>query len=192
VMYAANDGFIALILAADTGQCEAMRLLLDHPSADPAAMMAVRSTAGISALIAAAAFAVHADPPTRSCAPLLLLLRRVAVESPCDAQKAHMTEVMEVMCQDQQLENDEEDGQEVEEGEGLFDDDRPDDARDECVRILLERGAAIFEVPLVCRPVVSRIIQEGMQLARVPQLVNEAIVGLAVARQPDQKPRDGA
>ncbi|KAG1667350.1 hypothetical protein FOA52_001408 [Chlamydomonas sp. UWO 241] len=127
--------------------------------------------------------------PTRSCAPLLLLLRRFAVEpQSSDAQEAHMSRVMEVLCQEVEEEQEEE-------GEGrmkLFDDDHPNDARDECIRLLLERGAAIFEVPLICRPVVARIIRERAQLARVPQLLNEAVLGVAIARPHDQKPRHNA
>jgi hypothetical protein len=70
----------------------------------------------------------------------------------------------------------------------MFGNDTPDDARDESVR-LLERGAFVARPT---SPVISRIIQECVQLARVPQLLNEAVVGVAVARQQDQKPRDDA
>ncbi|KAG1674956.1 hypothetical protein FOA52_014751 [Chlamydomonas sp. UWO 241] len=72
----------------------------------------------------------------------------------------------------------------------MFGSDRLDDARDECVRLLLESGADSFQVPLAWRPVVSRIIREHAQLAREPQLLNEAVVGAAIARQQDQKLRD--
>jgi hypothetical protein len=187
MMLTTNEGSTALMFAARNGMLDAMRLLLEHPSSDPAEMIAARSTNGISALTAAACFAAgqpitSSRAHTRSCAPLLLLLRRVAVEpQPCAAQQAHMTEVMEALCWG--LHEDED-----EEGFNLFDDDRPDGVRDECVRMLVERGArALADIPAVWR-----IIQECVQLARVPQLVNEAIVGLAVARQQDQKPRDNA
>jgi hypothetical protein len=53
---------------------------------------------------------------------------------------------------------------------------------------MLERGACVLRAT---SPVVSRIIREQIQVACVPQLVNDAIVGLAVARQQQsQQPRD--
>ncbi|KAG1667353.1 hypothetical protein FOA52_001413 [Chlamydomonas sp. UWO 241] len=188
-----HDGCDALMLAAQEGHVDALRLLLDHPSADVAAMMATRSAEGISAVMAAAGFAACQPTDryrdTRSCAPLLLLLRRDAVElQPSDAQEAHMTKVMEVLCQE--VEEEEEEEERVK----LFVDDHPNDARDECIRLLLERGAAIFDatLPPACRPVLSRIIREHAQLARVPQLLNEAVLGVAIARQPDQKQQHNA
>ncbi|KAG1677355.1 hypothetical protein FOA52_010734 [Chlamydomonas sp. UWO 241] len=77
-------------------------------------------------------------------------------------------------------EEDEEDDEE-EERAGLFGADQPDDARDECVRLLLELGAQCG----VCAdtPVVSRIIREVFTMDRVPQLLNEAVLGVAFARQ---------
>jgi hypothetical protein len=70
----------------------------------------------------------------------------------------------------------------------MFGDDQPDDACDECIRLPLERGARAESDS----PVVWRIICEYAQLARVPQLLNEAVVGVAIARQQDHKPRDNA
>jgi hypothetical protein len=178
-MHANTNGDIALIAAAFNGHVDALRLLLDHPSADAAAMVAVRNTEDGSALIAAAGFAAGqpADPPTCPCTPLLFLLRRVAVESqPSDAHKAHMTKVMEVLCHGPRSNE-------------MFGSDRPDDARDECICLLLERGARGYDSN---SPVISRIIQECVQLARVPQLLNEAVVGVAIAREQDRKPRDNA
>jgi ankyrin repeat protein len=185
ILHAGDDGYTALLLAARNGHMESMRLLLDHPSADPAAMMASRSTSGTSALTAAARFAAGRSTycscsraPARSCAALLLLLRRVAMEpQPSDAQKAHMNEVVEVLCHTQGPRSQE-----------MFDNDTPDGARDECVALLLELGADSFNLR---RPVIARIIRECFALARVPQLVNEAIVGMAMVRQ-QQKPRDNA
>ncbi|KAG1679634.1 hypothetical protein FOA52_006151 [Chlamydomonas sp. UWO 241] len=181
-----NDGSNALALAARDGHVDAMRLLLDHPSADPVAMMAAHtSTAGASysALTAAAGFAaglpryLNWRGLPRSCAPLLLLLRRFAVESqPCDALRAHMSKVVEALCQGPQSEE-------------MFDDDQPDDARDECVRLLLPRGARGFDSN---GPVVSRIICDLAQLASVPQRINDAVVGMAAAWQQTPKPRDSA
>jgi hypothetical protein len=176
MMLTTSKGSTALMYAARNGMLNTMRLLLDHPSADAAAMIAARSTAGDSALTLAAHFAAgqpitSSRAPPRSCAPLLLLLRRVAVEpQPCDAQQAHMSKVMEALCCSGPRSNE------------MFGSDQPDDARDECVRMLLERGARGYDSN---SPVISRIIQEYVQLSRVPQLVNEAIVGLAVARQQD-------
>jgi hypothetical protein len=145
-----------------------------HPSADPAAMIVLRSSASKSALLRAAGFAsgtLTSGAPTRSCAPLLLLLRRVTVESqPCAAQQAHMSKVVEALCEGPRSNE-------------IFGSDQPDEARDECVRMLLERGASH---PRRRSPVVSRIIQEYVQLARVPQLVNEAVVSVAHARQQEQ------
>jgi hypothetical protein len=95
-----------------------------------------------------------------------------------------MNQVMEAMCSGQE--------DEEEERVNLFDDDQPDDTRDECIRLLLlelERGA---RAALPGSPVISRIIREYALMARVPQLLNEAVLGVAIARQQDQKPRDCA
>jgi hypothetical protein len=51
-------------------------------------------------------------------------------------------------------------------------------------------GADSFHLPH--RPVVSRIIRDAMQLARASQLINEAVVGMAIARQQEKRPRDNA
>jgi hypothetical protein len=49
---------------------------------------------------------------------------------------------------------------------------------------LLEREADIFGPALACsRPLVLRIVRKW-GLARVPQLLNEAVVGVAFARKP--------
>jgi hypothetical protein len=147
-----------------------VRLLFDHPSADPAALMTQtdttkvlpplsaalagerircaccsstrlpnpaamfhRSAYGDSALIAAK-FAARGGAygfPTQRCTPPLFLLRRVSVGPQlCDAQEAHMTEVMEALW-----------GREHGEPASLlFDVDQPDGARDECVTLLLDPG----------------------------------------------------
>jgi hypothetical protein len=162
-----------------------LRVLLDHPSADPATMVLVRSVKGFSALPLAALFAgrLQGDagiesPP--SCAPLLLLLRRVPMDpQPCDAHLAHMTQVMEAFCR-QEEDSDEE---ESDEAGHLFDIDQPNNARDECVRLLLEHGSAGYDPG---SPVVRRIISECVALARAPQLLNEAVMGVAIARQQQQ------
>jgi hypothetical protein len=138
---------------------EVLRLLLEHPSADPAAMLGAAVGRGTTAVMAAAAFAVGLSP-ARSCAPLLFVLRRVAVESqPSDDQQAHMTNVMGLLCQGPYPRSEE-----------MFGTDQPDDARDECVRLLLERGSSVVRAT---SPVISRIIREYAQLERVPQLLNE-------------------
>jgi hypothetical protein len=72
------------VAAARKGDYATMRLLLDHPSADLAAMIALRSSASESALTAAAGFAAGTSP-SASCAPLLLLLRRGATAVRCPA-----------------------------------------------------------------------------------------------------------
>jgi hypothetical protein len=177
------DGTTALMLAAQAGHIECMRQLLDHPSAADAAMLAVRApgVAIASALTDAAAFAAGSTvwlgprpAPTRSCAPLLLLLRRVAVEPQPggDAQQAHMSKVMQVLCQGPRSNE-------------LFDDGTPDDVRDECVRLLLARGAA-SSVLETARPVVSRVMLEAVQLDSA-HLVNKTVVGMAVA---GKRPRE--
>ncbi|KAG1674962.1 hypothetical protein FOA52_014757 [Chlamydomonas sp. UWO 241] len=178
MMHANRNGDIALTCAALDGHVEAMRLLLDHPSADAAAMIALRGSEGECALTAAADFAagqpvcISRPPSARSCVPLLLLLRRVAVESqPSDAQQEHMSTVMEALHGGPW-------------SNAMFGSDQPDVARDERIRMLFERGASYPSMP---SPVVSRIICEMAQLARVPQLLNEAFVGVAIARQQDQK-----
>jgi hypothetical protein len=149
-------GSTLLVMSAINGHVDAMRLLLDHPSADAAAMIAHRTTNGISALISAAAFAASvpdacmnaASAPAAQArswdyAPLLLLLRRVAVEPhPSDAQQDHMTLVMEFMC--------------ASPPRRLFDVDQPDAVREACVRLLLEHGAR-FDSP---SPVGLRIRRE--------------------------------
>ncbi|KAG1674685.1 hypothetical protein FOA52_007209 [Chlamydomonas sp. UWO 241] len=190
-----SSGAIAFFLAAVGGHVDAMRLLLDHPSADPAAMMEVRSNRR-SALVATAEFAADGNDgcPGHRCAPLLFLLRRLAADpQPSDAQRAHMNEVMEVLCmvsnedEESEMDDNDEDG-EGEKGEkklALFDDDQPDDVRDESIRLLLEHGASA--VPYNS-PVMSRIIREVFAMARVPQRLNEAVLGVAIARQED-KPR---
>lgn len=57
----------------------------------------------------------------------------------------------------------------------LFDDDQPNNAHDECIRLLLENGAD-------ASPVMKRIIREALQMVHVPQLLNEAVLGVALAR----------
>jgi hypothetical protein len=171
------------------GKVDAMRLLLDHPSANPPAMLAFDSTHGKSAFIAAAKFAAESPPydghaPTHPCAPLLLLLRRIAVEpQPSDAQQAHMTKVMEALCQDilvDEEEDDEDEDEHEERFKSLFDDDQPDDARDESIHLLIEHGA---DAVRATSPVMKRIIREHALMARVPQRINEAVLGIAIARQ---------
>jgi hypothetical protein len=61
--------------------------------------------------------------------------------------------------------------------------------RDECIRLLQERGACVARPT---SPVISRIVQECVLLASVPHLVNEAIVGMAAARRQEKRPRDDA
>jgi ankyrin repeat protein len=170
-------GLTTLMAAAMYGHVDALRLLLDHPSADASAMMELSfGVEGTTALVCAARFAAQAldesDPVLRSrCAPLLFLLRRIAVQpQPSDAQQAHMTKVMEALCQGPRSNE-------------LFDVDQPEDARDECVHLLMEYGAQM--VPARCSsPVFKRIIRECFAQARVPQRINEAVLGMAIARQP--------
>ncbi|KAG1655617.1 hypothetical protein FOA52_007265 [Chlamydomonas sp. UWO 241] len=91
----------------------------------------------------------------RSCADLRMMLGLVAEQpqllnargAPC------MSRVMEVLMSGPR-------------SGALFDDDQPDDARDECVRLLLEFGAHM--VPARCNsPVMLRIIRKRFALARV-------------------------
>jgi hypothetical protein len=85
--------------------------------------MAVRTPAGASALVVAAGTSPSTPrTPPRSCAPLLLLLRRVSVEQqPNNAQQAHMTKVRGALCRQ---------GPRWQE---MFGQDQPDDVRDECI-----------------------------------------------------------
>ncbi|KAG1674921.1 hypothetical protein FOA52_014714 [Chlamydomonas sp. UWO 241] len=142
--HARRDGWNALMVAAQNGHVDAMRLLLDHPFANPATMTAARSTAGTSALVKAARFAAGqptkpARVVTRSCAPLLLLLRRVAEASqPSDAYNAHMSQVVEALRQGPRFHE-------------MFLFDQPDDARDECVRLLLAGGVTDLRGRVVVR-----------------------------------------
>ncbi|KAG1669572.1 hypothetical protein FOA52_006345 [Chlamydomonas sp. UWO 241] len=82
------------------------------------------------------------------------------------------------------VEEDMEDVEEDEERAGLgvllLGDNHPDDARDEVIRLLLELGAGGYDASI---PVVKRVMQELAQSARVPQLLNEAVVGVAIARR---------
>jgi hypothetical protein len=185
MMHANARGFTALMSAADSGRVDSLRVLLDHPTADPATMVLARSVEGFAALTLAAEFAVGRlqgdtgieNPP--SCAPLLLLLRRLPMDpQPCDAHLAHMTEVMRSFSFCRQEDSDEE--EESDEPVGLFAVDQPNNARDECVLLLLEHGAAGYDP---ASPVMRRIISECVALARAPQLLNEAVMGVAIARQ---------
>jgi hypothetical protein len=171
------DGFTVLMSAAGEGHVDAMRLLLDHPSADPEAMMAQTSHQGFTATRQAAMFAAvlygaYGGRPNSSyklppCAPLLFLLRRTTVDpQPSDAQQAymskHMTEVMEALSL-------------APRSKQLLYDTKPDDTRDECVRLLLEHGARGYDSS---SPVVSRIVCALAQQALVQQRTNEAVVGM--------------
>ncbi|KAG1665807.1 hypothetical protein FOA52_015300 [Chlamydomonas sp. UWO 241] len=183
LMHTHNRVSTALMLAASGAHADATRLLLDHPSANAAAMVAVRRPGGASALTAAAEWAVGADYPsesfdsTRSCEPLLLLLRRVAVESqPCDAQRAHMTEVLTVMGQGPQ-------------SQALFSDAKPDGVRDECMRMLLERGAMVHSA-VMSRIFCEQLYTDDAQTARMPMLINEAVIGMSLAWRKQERPRD--
>ncbi|KAG1664275.1 hypothetical protein FOA52_009777 [Chlamydomonas sp. UWO 241] len=195
MMLASDDGMTALMAAVDNGRVDAMRLLLDHPSADPAAMLAFDSTREVSAFIAAARLAAassfygrhpsfYSRHPSSPFAPLLLLLRRTAVEpQPSNAQQAHMIRVVEALSEARDVEEDDEEEEDEEQEQKqvtLFDDDQPDDARAECVRLLLEHGARGFNNN---SPVMWCIIREHALMARVPQLINEAVVGLAISQQ---------
>jgi hypothetical protein len=175
--HTAGDGWIAYTMSALRGHVDAMRLLLDHPCADPADAMLACTEYGYSALKLAAAFASDEEYDgrepglyytERSFAPLLFLLRRITVQpQPCDAQRFHMNVVVERLMRGEQA-------------GVLFDDSKPDDARDECVRLLIEFGADNYNPSR--HPVFSRIIREALATARVPRLINEAVVGMAVAR----------
>ncbi|KAG1674029.1 hypothetical protein FOA52_000335 [Chlamydomonas sp. UWO 241] len=172
MMQTNNLGWTAFMLAASNNQVEVMRLLLNHPSADPAAMITHRSSTDECALTAAALCAADHWRPD-SWRPLLLLLHRVAMEpQPCIDQRTCMTKVLEMLCRGQL-------------SKALFVSDQPDDVRDECIYLLLERGARC--TACAGTPVVSRIICELAQMARVPQHVNAAVVQLAFARQQQEQ-----
>ncbi|KAG1654595.1 hypothetical protein FOA52_004419 [Chlamydomonas sp. UWO 241] len=62
----------------------------------------------------------------------------------------------------------------------LLEHNTPCGARDECVRLLLARGAGGYNSD---SPVMVRIVREAIQFARVLQLINEAVVGMVLAWQ---------
>ncbi|KAG1665618.1 hypothetical protein FOA52_011449 [Chlamydomonas sp. UWO 241] len=171
MMHTTKLGGNALTLAAYNGHVDAMRVLLDHPSADPAAMM-MRATSNGATALTLAAYNGHVDAMR---VLLYHLSPEAAVVMPSDAQQARMSMVMEALCEGPRSNE-------------MFDQDQPDDVRDDCVCLLLERGAHVLRAD---SPVVSRIVREHALLARVPQLINEAVVGMAVM-QLQQNPQDNA
>ncbi|KAG1677965.1 hypothetical protein FOA52_001383 [Chlamydomonas sp. UWO 241] len=167
---ATMDGQTALLMVAASGRVDMMRLFLDHPSVDAAVMLMFADSTGTmngnTALIVAT---------EKNRVKAMRLLLDHPAQPGDDAQHAHMSEVMEALCQGP-LSN------------AMFDNDTPDDARDECIRLLLARGARM--VPARCNsPVMARIIHEYAQLASVPQLINDAVVDMAIERK---RPRDDA
>ncbi|KAG1655177.1 hypothetical protein FOA52_005795 [Chlamydomonas sp. UWO 241] len=90
-----------------------------------------------------------------------------------------MTRVVEALSEARDVEEDDEEEQEQKQVT-LFDDDQPDDTRDECARLLLEHGAHSFNNNST---VMWRIIREYALMARKPQLINKAVVGLAISKQ---------
>ncbi|KAG1676527.1 hypothetical protein FOA52_000070 [Chlamydomonas sp. UWO 241] len=100
-------------------------------------------------------------------------------ERPGADQQAHMTKVIEALCQVEDEDEDED------ERVSQLDDYQPDDARDECVRPLIKLGADIFN-PILRHTVIARIVREVFAMARVPQLLNEAVLGVALAREQDK------
>jgi hypothetical protein len=76
-------------------------------------------------------------------------------------------------------------------------DDQPDGARDVCIRLLVALGANSFgQAAETARPVLLRVIRKQFcnadaQMARVPQLVNEGVVGMAFTWR-QHKPHDNA
>ncbi|KAG1674451.1 hypothetical protein FOA52_003056 [Chlamydomonas sp. UWO 241] len=107
------------------------------------------------------------NSPKRSSAPLLLLLRCAVDPRPSDAQQAEISMAMEALSQGPRSTQ-------------LLDDTKQDDTRDESIRLLLGLGARGYDSN---NPVVSRIVRELALLARVPRLINEAVVPLTIARQ---------
>ncbi|KAG1665417.1 hypothetical protein FOA52_005759 [Chlamydomonas sp. UWO 241] len=95
-----------------------------------------------------------------------------------------MTKEMEALCQDIPVEVEEEEGEEEEDHEerfsSLVDDDQPDPTRDECIRLLLEHGA---DAVRATSTVMKRITRELASMVRVPQRINEAVLGIAMSRQ---------
>jgi hypothetical protein len=63
-------------------------------------MIALRTLSGDCALTVAAEFAAALSSSSKTWQALLLLLRCVAMEpQPCDAKRAHMTKVLEILRQ---------------------------------------------------------------------------------------------
>ncbi|KAG1675890.1 hypothetical protein FOA52_001547 [Chlamydomonas sp. UWO 241] len=135
-------------------------------------MMAQQDDDGMTALmLAALMIAASKTRAGTKCYCLLLLLRRGAIAwpQPIEAHQARALEYVTEMLRP------------------LLDNDHPD-VRDECVRLLLEQHGAATGFSL-SSPVVSRIFRELSQLARVPQLINEAVVEMALEREQRQQRR---
>ncbi|KAG1678851.1 hypothetical protein FOA52_003519 [Chlamydomonas sp. UWO 241] len=181
-----NQGTTALMWAASSGRVEPLRMLLEHSCADPAAMFHTR-TYGDSALTWAAKFAARGgayhlqkDLPTRRCVPLLFLLQRVPMHSHLSGvQQAHMTTVMEAMW------GGEDAGARRHLSLLFVVDPDLDDARDECIILLLERGARAFDSHNL---VMTRIISGLARRARDTERINLAVVRMAIKWQQQQQP----
>jgi len=169
-----------LMLAANSGHTAVIKLVLEHPAADVGRLLSHVDATGCdnhTALSYAALFATDGEwaAPSghASCAPLLLLLRHDASQQlfrlGTEEAKTAAHNVMESM-------------------EALLCVDNPVDGRDECVRLLLERGAPLSRqegLPLspVMVRVIRELVRERAELVRTPHLIQEAIVGLAFTRR---------
>lgn len=160
-MTAATDreGNSALMLAAINGHVGAMKLLLDHPRTDAVSMMATTVSYGWTALVFAALYAISTDISTTWAALLFLLCHDSLLTLPHDLLICQINRAMECL-----------------QDNGALNNNQPDTARDECVCLLLELGANKYDPSSV---VMSRIIKDHVRYARLPQRINEAIVGMA-------------
>jgi len=160
-------------------EADRMQFLLGHPAADPAAMLAARMHDGTTVFEKAALHAVrpyHYEEAwddgegmgyewcwETAFEPLLLLLRRDDLPPPSDAD---LVAVMNYI-------------------RPAFEKDFPSVNRDECVRLLLTRGAPFPPSPTMSRIVrelairVEQLSGELDEMRRLPHDINEAVVGLA-------------
>ena len=134
LMQTDEQGLTALMHAV--GNIGMMRVLLDHPAACPAAMLAMRDRSGQTVFVRVASNMRHGPntTPDRTwrCETILFLLRHADLRP--SAKDLNL--VMSYM-------------------EPLLDDDVPIEHCDECVRTLLGLGA-----PLWARPATARIVHE--------------------------------
>jgi hypothetical protein len=145
------------------GSIGMMKVLLDHPAACPAAMLAVRDGSGQTVFVRVASNMRPDSVPdcTWRCETLLFLLRHADLRPSAKDLNSAMIYIVP-----------------------MLDDDAPIEHLDECVRTLLSLGAPLWSRPVTRRIVhelvheQARLTREVEELRRAPHLI-EAVVGLA-------------